>query len=158
MYVHLIMSTDVITIAEDATLEQAINLFTGRRISGMPVLNRENKIIGVISEKDIIAFTEREKIIPFARLAGLTGQNPDLKEITVLRNSIDKLAQTPVKKVMTAEVITVTAETLIAEAARIMSRHKINRIPVVDSENKLKGIVTRADLISFLAKKEENLR
>lgn len=157
MYVHLIMSADVIAIAEDATLEEAINLFNARRISGMPVLNRGN-ITGVISEKDIIAFTERERIIPFTRLAGLTGQNPDLKEIAVLRNSIDKLAQTPVKKVMTSAVITVTEETLIAEAAQVMSRHKINRLLVVDKENKLKGIVTRSDLVSFLAKKEENLR
>lgn len=158
MYVHLIMSTDVITIAEDATLEEAINLCTGRRISGMPVLSREDKVTGVISEKDILAFTIQEKIVPFTRLAALTGQNPDLKEMDLLRNSMDKLAQTPVRHVMTSDVITITEETLIAEAARIMNRHKVNRIPVVDKENKLKGIVTRADLISYLAEKEENLR
>lgn len=158
MNAQAIMSAVVVTIDENATLEDVINLLDRHKISGVPVVNRENAVVGIISEKDIAAFSEQEKIIPFTRLAGFARQNPELREIAVLRKSMELLAQTPLQKVMTKDVITASEDTLIAEVAQIMKRHRVNRIPVVDSDNQLRGIVTRADVVKFLADKEQNLR
>ncbi len=158
MNARTIMSTEVIAIPDNATLEGAINLLSKHKISGVPVLDRDNAVVGIISEKDIAAFSEQEKIIPFTRLTGFARHNPEFRDIAVLRKSMELLAQTPVQKVMTANVITAPEETPIAALAQMMNRSRINRIPVVDADGRLKGIVTRADVVKFLADREQNLR
>ncbi len=158
MNARAIMSTGVVTIDENATLEDVINLLDRHKISGVPVLNLKNVLIGIISEKDIVAFSKQEKIIPFTRLTGFARQNPELRDVAVLRKSMELLSQTPVHKVMTTDVISAREDTLIAELAQIMNRYRINRIPVTDADDQLKGIVTRADVVKFLADKEQNLR
>lgn len=158
MNARTIMSAEVIAISENNTLEDAINLLSKHMISGAPVLNRDNAVVGIISEKDIASFSEQEKVIPFTMLAGFARQNPEFRDIAVLRKSMDLLARTPVQKVMTANVITAQEDTSIAELAQTMNRHRINRIPVVDTGGRLKGIVTRNDLVKFLADREQHLR
>ncbi len=153
-----VMSVKVVAIPINANLEETVNLLAGNGINGAPVVDRENKIIGIVTEKDIASFAERENVIPFTRLARLATQSPELRDIAVLRKSMDLLEQTLVEQVMIANVITISEETPIAEIAQLMNLHRINHLPVTDAENVLKGIVTKADVVKFLADRERYLR
>lgn len=131
-----VMTSKVISITQEASLDDAMKLLAEHHISGMPVVNDEKKVIGVITEADII------EIFTGKRRTGLL----DIfhrKEGTIPSH---------VKNVMTAPAITVTPTTPVYEIADIFTKKKINRVPVVDEQNTLTGIVARADIVKAYEK------
>lgn len=115
-----IMTKDVITISPDATLADAIELLVAKEISGMPVVDADEKVIGIISEKDILNFA-------------FSGN---------LRN-------TRVKEAMSKEVFSFTSDTDIDRISLCLSENKFRRVPIIDN-GKLVGIVSRRDIIRVL--------
>jgi CBS domain-containing protein len=112
-----IMTTDVMTISPDATLADAIELLITREISGMPVIDGEGKIIGILTEKDILNFA-------------FSGN---------LRN-------TKVKEAMSSNITTFSPETDINTIALDISHHPYRRVPIVEN-GKVVGIIARRDII-----------
>ena len=141
--VRNVMTTAVVTIKRDADLHEAARLLSENKISGMPVVDDNNRVIGVISEADILI------------LAGLK------KEHTfrdILRNILGE--PVPTKKggnkvgdVMGFPPITSKADDDIGEVAKILDDRRIKRLPVVDDEGKLIGIISRADIVRAIGKK-----
>jgi len=147
-----IMSSPPISIHEDKTLRDAIELLAKHRFSGLPVVNSDEKIVGIISDTDIIRYSEKIKVVPTTNLSGWISPYVDVSTLATMRKGMDTLHQTRVSEVMTKKVHTVNEEADAADIARLMNRRKINRIPVVNSENKVVGIVTRADMVQCMAK------
>ncbi len=147
-----IMSSPPVSIPEDSTLRDAIELLAKYRFSGVPVVNSEGKIAGIISDTDIIRYSEKVEVVPTTNLTGWISPYADVSNLATMRKGIESLHQTRVGEVMTKKVYTVNEGTEASDIARLMNRRNINRIPVVDSENKLVGIVTRADMVSCMAK------
>lgn len=112
-----VMTKDVRTIGPDAMLAEAIELLIAEKISGMPVINARGKMIGIISEKDILNFA-------------FSGN---------LRN-------TKVREAMTKDVVSFTSDTDVDTIALAIAHNKFRRVPIVDS-GKLVGIVSRRDII-----------
>jgi len=126
-----VMTADVISISQGSSLDEAINLLTEHHISGMPVVDQDKKVIGVLTEDDIIAaFTGKRR-------------NGLLDLFSRKKEKIPSI----VKDVMTSPAITVPPTTPAYEIAELFTRKKINRVPVVDEQNTLLGIVARADIV-----------
>lgn len=129
MRVAELMTETVTAIAPDAPLRRAAELMVGARVSGLPVVDEDRRLVGIITEGD---FLRRE--------AGRSPWSEDQAADGIL-----------VRDVMTPGAITITPDQQLAEAARLMRRHGVKRLPVVDPKGRLVGMVTRADvLVSFL--------
>ena len=141
--VREVMSKDVITIARDADLHEAARLLSEHRISGAPVVDDQGRVIGVISEADLLT------------LAGMKREHT-FKD--VLRNILGepvsaRKSGNKVEDVMSFPPITAKADDDIGDAAKILDDRRIKRLPVVDEDGKLIGIIARADIIRALGKK-----
>ncbi|MBS3947498.1 MAG: CBS domain-containing protein [Dethiobacter sp.] len=149
-----VMKTDVITVGPEATLEEVIKVLANNRISGLPVVDSEKKVVGVITEKDIVDYAGSLHVVPRIRTSGWISPHIDVSDIATVKKGYEMLAAVKVKKVMSDKPVTVGKGTNITEVARLMKKKNVNRIPVVDGEGKLVGIIARADLVNYLAEKE----
>jgi CBS domain-containing protein len=151
--VEALMTTDVIAFKPGDTIRHVVETFRANRISGAPVIDEERRVIGVISEADImkltaaIPFPDVDPLNPF----GVFPLSAYAKRVKEIPNEIETLFEGSVKEVMTKKPVTMLPEGSIARAARIMHKNDFNRIPVVDDEGRLVGIITRGDVIGVFA-------
>ena len=148
MKVKEIMTTGVRTVTPDTTLKDVAAVLVENRISGMPVCDADGRVLGVVSEADIL-FKEYE---PGQRLGGLLAWLVDGRSDA----AVLKAAATTAAEAMTAPAITINPERLVAEAARELIERNVNRLPVVRHET-LVGIVTRADLVRAFTRSDEEI-
>jgi CBS domain-containing protein len=129
------MTRDVTTVAPEATLREVAETLVGGRISGLPVVDDSGAVLGVVSEGDIVG-----------KEAG-PGPEPSLLGRILHGTPPSKLEARTAAEAMTSPAITVDESAEVAQAARLMTERGINRLPVVDDDGRLAGIVTRADLV-----------
>jgi CBS domain-containing protein len=139
-----LMNRDVLTVLPTTPLSEAIKILVNRQISGLPVVDESGKLVGVISESDLMW---REKGLdrpPYIMLLDsvIYLQNPAKHD-----RDLHKVLGQTVGEVMTAQAISVTADTTIPAAARIMHEKKIHRLPVIDAEERPIGIITQSDIV-----------
>ena len=139
-----IMTRDVVTVTPPTSVRAIAQLLCTRHISGVPVVDREKRVIGIVGEGDLLGHAE------------VAGERRRSWWLNAFVNS-NALARDYIKThgrvaadVMTPTVITVAPAASIAEIAKILERHRIKRVPVVDG-GKLVGIVARGDLLQALA-------
>ncbi|MFA1547938.1 CBS domain-containing protein [Actinomadura chokoriensis] len=130
--VGTVMTSDVVTVTPDASFKNVINTLADHEISGVPVVDGEGRVIGVVTEADLLR----------RATAGQSGR-PRRRP----RPALEPSQATTAGEAMSSPVITTTAGTTIAEAARTMCRHRVKRLPVVDPDGRPVGIVSRADLL-----------
>jgi CBS domain-containing protein len=148
MHVETLMTRDVATVVSETPLKEVAVLLAARRISGVPVCDRENHVVGVVSEADILVKEEAFAGGPRRPMAWLFGDS-----VAGLRKSGARTAG----EAMTAPAVTVEPGRPISEAARIMLDRGIKRLPVV-LDGELLGIVTRGDLVRAFARPDDELR
>ena len=145
-----IMTPNVISIAPRLGVEEIAQLLLSRNISGVPVVDAEDRLIGLVSEGDLLrrreGSTERRRSWWLNLLAGPEARAREFVK-THGRRAED---------VMTREVITVTPDTPVGEIAEILERRHIKRVPVVE-HGKIVGIVSRANLLHGLATHKERI-
>jgi len=138
-----VMTKDVIAVKRDADLHEASRLLSEHRISGMPVVDDNNRVIGVVSEADILV------------LAGMSKKHT-FKDIlrTILGEPVtSRTGGNRVENVMSFPPITSKADDEVMAVAKILDERRIKRLPVVDNEGKLLGIVSRADIVRDIGRK-----
>jgi CBS domain-containing protein len=138
MKVAHVMRTDVVTVPPSASLKEVGRLLIEHGISGLPVCDEEGRVLGVVSETDFL-YKEQGS---FERSSGPLAWLFDGQDEAKLQKFVARTAG----EAMTAPAITIDPTRPVAEAARTMLEHGINRLPVVLKE-KLVGIVTRSDLV-----------
>ena len=147
-----IMTSPTITIGKDKNVKEALELLAENNISGIPVTDEEGKVIGIISGADIIRYSQQKKLIPSSStsiwVAPLGNTDDDLQ---MIRSGYEKLYRTMVEQIMTKKVYTASKDTPISDLAKLMSRRNVNRIPIVNKDNHVVGIVTRNDLVKYMA-------
>lgn len=150
-----IMTSPTITIGKDKNVKEALNLLADNNISGVPVTDEDGKLIGIISGADIMRYSQQKKMIPFSNTSLWVTQfgNSD-EDLQVIRSSYENLYRTMVEQIMTKKVYSASKDTPISELAKLMNKNYINRIPIVDSDKKVIGIVTRNDLVKYMAGSE----
>jgi CBS domain-containing protein len=139
-----VMTHPVVTIESDASVTTAVNLMLQNRISGVPVVDRAGKLVGIVTEGDFLRRTE----------TGTEQRRPRWLEFLLGpgRGAGDyvKSHARRVAEVMTAEVLSVGLDTPLDEIVRLMERRHVKRVPVVEN-GKIVGIVSRANLLRVLA-------
>jgi CBS domain-containing protein len=144
MKAHDVMTWGTITVEPDASITRAVRLMLQNKISGLPVVDANGQLVGMVTEGD---FLRRGEL-------GTTRQRPRWLEFLLgpgkLATEYVQTSGQKVAQVMTPEPKTITPETPLDEVVRLMERHRIKRLPVVQ-DGKLVGIVSRANLLHALA-------
>jgi len=144
MRAHQVMTRNPITITEDTSLREAALLMLENRISGLPVVDKFGKLVGIITEGDFIRRAEIGTQTRRARwLAFFIGPGRAATEFVHEQGR-------KVGEVMNSQPVTISEQTSLEEVVRLMEKHNIKRLPVV-SGMKLLGIVTRTDLLRTVA-------
>ncbi len=147
-----VMTRDPITVTPETPLTEVIRTLSERKISGLPVVDNTGKLVGVISETDLMWRETGVKQPPYIMLLDsvIYLENPGQYE----RDLHKALGQT-VKEAMSQKPITVTPEKSLREAAQLMHDHKIHRLPVLDADGQVIGILTRGDVIRVMAAEQD---
>jgi CBS domain-containing protein len=142
------MTTEVVTVEASTPFKEIVARLAGRRVSAVPVVDADGKVLGVVSEADLLLKEEHadgELGVPL---------------VWTRRRRIEreKAAGTVAGELMTAPAVTVPPTATVAEAARRMHAAGVKRLPVVDEDGRLLGIVSRADLLRVFARPDEAIR
>ncbi|MCA3749713.1 MAG: CBS domain-containing protein [Rubrobacter sp.] len=139
-----VMHEDWPTLRPEDTVEDAIKLFAGSQISGAPVV-REGRLVGIVTEGDLIF---RDAEIKSPGFLDILGGIIPLGSWEEYREETLKSAGVTVGEVMTRDVVTVSPDTPLPEAATTMARRRIKLLPVVDGE-RLRGVISRMDILTL---------
>ncbi|SHJ86072.1 CBS domain-containing protein [Tepidibacter formicigenes] len=144
-----IMTCDVIAVNENTTIEKIVKILLEKRIGGVPVVDDENRVIGIISETDIM---KKEKNINIPSFITILQGVVFLESLKNMEEDIKKIAAYKAVDIMSKDVLKVYEEDSLEYVANLMIEKSINRVPVVDEENKIKGIICRYDIIKAMYK------
>ncbi|QOZ53929.1 histidine kinase [Bradyrhizobium sp. CCBAU 53338] len=140
-----VMMSPVVTVGPNATVRQVAQMLLEHRISAVPVVDADNKVLGIVSEGDLLHRTESStERSPSWWLRLLTG-DADLASDYVKSHSIK------VQDIMTRDVASAAPETPLHDIAMLLEEHQIKRVPIVNKEGQLVGIVSRANLLQAIA-------
>ena len=142
-----IMRTDVVTIAPEATVHELVTLMGERDVSGMPVIDDSGHLVGIVTEGDLVV-EDADLHMPFA--VQFLGDVVSFGGKKKFEERLRKMVGNLVSEVMTKEVLTVGPDEPVTHAANIMVDKKVNRVPVIDDDGIMIGIVARADIIRML--------
>ena len=145
--VREVMTSDVVTVDEHASFKEIAALIIGRRVSALPVLDADGRLLGIVSEADL---TLKEEF-PEGPAGGRLFQGRRQREDRA------KAAGDTAAELMTSPAVTVGPDATVAEAARLLHRHDIKRMPVVDPAGPLLGIVSRVDLLKVFLRPDAEI-
>ncbi|WUH89510.1 CBS domain-containing protein [Streptomyces sp. NBC_00433] len=144
-----VMTSDVVSVREATSFKQVATLLAQHRISGLPVVDDDERVIGVLSESDLMARQARGD--DAARRRRLLVR-PASRRVAV------KAEATTAGQLMSTPPVTVHADDSIAFSARTMAQHRVERLPVLDEEDRLVGIVTRRDVLQVFLRPDADIR
>jgi CBS domain-containing protein len=139
-----IMTRKVVTLSPDQTLREAAEVLAKHRISGAPVVDADARVIGVLSEADLIDPEKRRVKLPRTSFFGIM-QLPE----SVLREAFDEGATLTVRDLMTRKVVTLPDDATTAQVVDAMVGRRVNRIPIT-RDGRLAGIITREDVLGVV--------
>lgn len=140
MKINEIMTKKVRTLSFETLAVDAIEILFDHKISGLPVVDASEKLVGMFTEKDVL-----KAVLPsyVFQVGSFVYENTP----KTMKSKVEKLAGLKVGQLMRKEVVKVLADTPVYEVARIMLTQNVRRIPVVDAEDHILGIVARSDVL-----------
>ncbi|NMP20985.1 CBS domain-containing protein [Sulfobacillus harzensis] len=146
MIAQEMMTTDVIKIESTASIGEAVKLLRRHTISGLPVVDKNGRLIGAITGGDVLrAFQQRAHKVYHS----LIGSTHVMTDNAVFDRDRDQLLALPVQKMMSRGAVTVGPETPIGEITDIMLRQNVRRVFVCERD-RLLGVITRNDIVRYL--------
>lgn len=146
-----VMSHNPIVVRPETPLNEAIQILAEKRVSGLPVVNDAGELVGIVSETDLM--WQETGVTPPAYIMFLDSviflKNPASYE----RDLHKALGQT-VGEVMSRDPVTVSPDKLLKDAAQLMHDRSVHRLPVVDANGQVIGILTRGDIVRAMAATE----
>ncbi|WP_407285284.1 CBS domain-containing protein [Streptomyces sp. BP-8] len=140
-----VMTQTVVAIGQDARFKEIVETMEQWQVSALPVLAGEGRVIGVVSEADLLPKEEFRDV------------DPDLLQRSQRLEALRKAGALTAGDLMSAPALTVHAGDSIAQAARAMAQRSVKRLPVVDAQGMLQGIVSRSDLLKVFLRSDEDL-
>jgi CBS domain-containing protein len=140
-----VMTRKLITASPETTFQEAVRLLEDNRISGLPVIDGDGKLVGIVSEADLLNKAEKRE--------------PDAYVLESRRHRLDRsrASALDVAAAMSRDIVSVHPDSPIALAAREMHARGFKRLPVVDSEGRLVGIVSRGDVLKVFLRSDAEL-
>jgi CBS-domain-containing membrane protein len=145
-----VMTCDVVEAHRETPVKDVVRLLDRHRISGLPVVDDDDKVVGVISQTDLIRRQAAPPLGDWARRFRLPPFGRSTRRTVTGTGTAQELMSTP--------AVTVHPEQRIADAARLMERRGVERLPVVDEEDRLIGIATRRDLLRVFLRTDGEIR
>ena len=142
-----IMTTDVMVANKNDIIANVANLLIKEKIGGLPVVDEENKVVGIISETDIM---KKESHVDSPRMLNFIQGTIFLDDMKKFEDEMRAIAAYKVEDLMSKDIITVNENDTFDYVANVMINKSINRVPVVDENNFLKGIICRYDIIKAM--------
>jgi CBS domain-containing protein len=140
-----VMSTDVVSVGKATSYKEVARLMTQHKVNALPVVTKNNHVVGVVSEADVLRKEERR----FRWLvSGMSGR---------ARSERAKAAARTAAELMTSPAITTHPDASLASAARLMNDHHIRRLPVLDASAALIGMVSRRDLLQVFLRPDAEI-
>lgn len=141
MKVTAVMSSPVFTVAPEAPVKDAARLLIEHSVSALPVVDESGKLVGIVSEADLIPIETR----------------PDPRSQAMPIPPTAGSAPRRVSDVMTRRVVTISTESEVSQAARTMIEADVKRLPVMEN-GRIAGIVSRRDLVKVIARRDEDVQ
>lgn len=141
-----VMTRRVVSVREDASFKEMADMLRRTRISAFPVIDSANRVIGVVSEADLLV-KEAVQVTGTSIIAALRHVGEE-----------DKSKGVSAADLMTRPAVTIGPDAPVAQAARIMYDRRVKRLPVVDAAGRLLGIVSRADVLAVFSRPDEEIR
>ncbi|MFF1682939.1 CBS domain-containing protein [Streptomyces sp. NPDC058256] len=140
-----VMTHTAVAVGRDAPFKEIVELMEQWKVSALPVLEGEGRVIGVVSEADLLPKEEFRDSDPdrFTQLSRLS--------------DLAKAGAVTAGELMTTPAVTVHADTTLPQAARILAQRKVKRLPVVDALGMLEGVVSRSDLLKVFLRSDEDI-
>jgi CBS domain-containing protein len=151
MKIKEVMTREIKSLSPDTNAIEALKLLEKTQISGLPVIDKDGKLVGMFTEKDIL-----EHILPsYIHKVGrfVYEENPK-----ATKKKFSELSKMKVAQLMRKEVISVSEDTALCEVARIMLTQKARRIPVVDKSGKVIGIIARCDVLKAFEREAQSAK
>src|SRR5512139_2589980 len=149
MKVSEIMTTDVMTVKRETSVNEVARLMGAYDISGVPVVDDDNHVVGIITELDLIVRNTRLEMPRFIEVLDW-GKIP-LERPRHAQERLQHMLGTRAADIMTEKVETIGPDAAVEELAELMVKRRVNPVPVVEAAGKLIGIVSRADLVDMMA-------
>ncbi|MFF3582522.1 CBS domain-containing protein [Streptomyces mirabilis] len=140
-----VMTHTVAAIGRKANFKEIVQLMEQWKVSALPVLEGEGRVIGVVSEADLLPKEE------------FRDSDPDRHTQLRRLSDLAKAGAVTAEDLMTAPAVTVQANATLAHAARTMAHAKVKRLPVVDDMGLLEGVVSRGDLLKVFLRGDEDI-
>jgi CBS domain-containing protein len=140
-----VMTHTVAAIGRKANFKEIVQLMEQWKVSALPVLEGEGRVIGVVSEADLLPKEE------------FRDSDPDRHTQLRRLSDLAKAGAVTAEDLMTAPAVTVQANATLAQAARTMAHAKVKRLPVVDDMGLLEGVVSRGDLLKVFLRGDEDI-
>ena len=141
-----VMTSRVVAVREDVTYKDLADELRENHVSALPVLDGEGRVVGVVSESDLLA------------KQALDGQDTGVINGILHRREQNKASAVTAAALMNSPAITNGADDSVAQAARLMYTRRVKRLPVVGADGRLVGIVSRADALSVYSRADEDIR
>lgn len=140
-----VMVSPAITVGANATVRQVAQILLARRISAVPVVDADNKILGIVSEGDLMHRAEAGTERPYSWWLRVLAGDAQLATDYVKSHAVK------VDDIMTRDVVTAAPETSVHDVAVLLEKNQIKRVPIVNEQGQLVGIVSRANLLPAIA-------
>jgi CBS domain-containing protein len=141
-----VMSTHVIAARESASFKEMAAMLRNQRVSAFPVIDDDNKVIGVVSETDLLAKEALEGTVP-RTLQSMTRQR--------VQSQVNGVTAADL---MTKPAVTIGPDEPVTHAARLMYNQRVKRLPVISDDGVLIGIVTRSDVLSVYSRPDAEIQ
>jgi len=141
-----VMTTHVVAVRKNASFKDMAARLREHRVSAFPVLDEDNKVVGVVSEADLLTKEALEFAVP-GKVSSMLHQRELAKAAAVVAEDL-----------MNKPPVTIGPDEFVTHAARLMYTRKVKRLPVVDADGRLIGIVSRADVLSVYSRPDEDIR
>lgn len=143
MKVRQIMTKDLTSVEKDTSVKELIFILKNSELANMPVVDEEGKLIGVVSEKDLI----KAALPGYFEMLHSTSFIPDMNQ---LAKKLTQIADDPIEKYLHKDVIFVREDDDDLQAADLIIRKNVKNLPVVDKDGRLVGLVKRINLLQHL--------
>ncbi len=144
-----IMDTDVPALGPQDEARRAIELLAEREIGALPVVNSEERLIGIVSESDLV-LSDEEADLHLPHYLNIMGGIVFTGSMKGFESRLNKAFATNVRDLMTADPVSVRTDDGVEKAARLIAEEHHNHLPVTDGDGKVAGMITRADVLAAL--------
>lgn len=140
-----IMKRDVYTVSDEANIGDVIRVLVHSKASGVPIVNAQNKVVGFISDGDIMKFIAKQN----PRIIDMTSFITVWYDTESFEKKLDDLVDLNVMELATTKLVSVDADYDIDEVAKVLGEKKIKKVPVLEN-GALVGVITRSDILRYI--------